>query len=128
MRLPGLRSLTPGLGNAVSCGTCLLGEAAELDEQSLPVPGGEFGQVTNERGDLLAVGLAEVLGAAELGGVLLHQRGIQTMLANQKAELVAEFGFAITVGGLGRKLPYIRLGLTGAGRDPISSTEQRPIP
>src|SRR5271167_2439777 len=59
------------LGNAVSCGTRPLGEAVELDEQFFPVPGGEFGDVLNKGGDLLTVGLAEVLGAAELGGVLL---------------------------------------------------------
>jgi hypothetical protein len=92
--------------------------------------------VLNKGGDLLAAGLAEVLGAAELGSVLLNQRGIQTMLADQKAELVTEFGFAIAVGGLGRKPPYIRLGLAASGQgsdlfdradsDPVSLAE-RPV-
>jgi len=57
----------------------LLGEAIELGKQSFPVPGGEFGDVLNKGSDLLAAGLTEVLGAAELGCILLDQGSIQTL-------------------------------------------------
>ena len=83
----------------------------------------------NKGGDLLAAGLAEVLRATKLGRILLHERGIEAVLADQQAELVAEFRFAIAVGRLGRKLPYIRLGLaaSGQGSDLLNGAHADPV-
>jgi len=69
------------------------------------------------------------LGAAELGGVLLDQASIRTVLANQQAELVAEFGFAIAADRPGRQLPCIRLGLaaSGQGSDLLDRADPNPV-
>jgi len=108
----------PDPGNAVSCGTCfrLPAIAAELAKQSVAVLGDQFSQMSDERLDLLTAGLPQIFGAAELGCILLDCRGIQPVLADQQAELVAELGLAAAVSRLRRKLPHIRLGLTASWR------------
>jgi len=85
--------------------------------------------VSDERLDLFTRGLPDVLRATELGRILLDQRGIEAVLANQKAELVTEFGFTVAVGRLGRKLPDIRLGLIagGQGSDLLDRANADPI-
>jgi len=44
---------------------------------------------------LLAGGLAEAFGSAEVDSVGLHQVGIELVLADQLAEAVANFGTAV---------------------------------
>jgi len=67
---------------------------------------------------------------AELGRILFHPGDVQPVLADQQAELVAEFGLAVAVYGLRRKLPDIGLGLTARGRgtdlfDPVNGARLR---
>ena len=56
---------------------------------------GPVGQVDDEGFHLLAGGLAESLGAAEIDGVGLHEIGIELVLANELAKAVAELGAAV---------------------------------
>jgi len=88
----------------------------ELAKQSVAVLRSQFRQVSNERLDLLAGGLPDVLGAAELGGVLLHQGSIQTVLSDQQAELVAELGLPVAINRLRWKFPHILFEVTASGQ------------
>ena len=82
--------------------------------------------------DLLSGGFAEGLGAAEVDGVGLDQVGVELVLADELAEAVADLGSPIV-----SVLPIDRLRGsffdsreegTGSANDPISSTEQMPMP
>ena len=59
--------------------------------------------------DQLPAGAAESCGAAEVGGILLHEIGIEVVLADQKAELIPEPRLAVsrTIGG---RMPVRRRG------------------
>ena len=65
----------------------------------------------NEGFDQIAAGLFEGFGTAEMGGVGLHEIRIEVVLADQKAELVAETRLAIvmTVAAGIERLRLIRL-------------------
>ena len=80
--------------------------------------------------DLLAGGFAEGLGAAEIDRVRLDQVGIELVLADELAEAVTDLGaaVAIAIDRLRRRswIP-VRAELTPL-KDPISSTEQMPMP
>ena len=80
--------------------------------------------------DLLAGGVAKGLDAAEVGRIGLDQVGIELMLANELAKAVANLraAVAISVGRLRRELLRLSGDCGGSAKDPISSTEQMPIP
>jgi hypothetical protein len=115
-------------GSGVSCDTFFLARiAVELAEQSVAIFLGPVGQVRDEVLDLFAGGFAQGLHAAEIGGVGLDQVGIELMLANELAEAIAN-----------RRAPWFPLvgcggsffdsGEKRGSADPISSTEQMPMP
>ena len=80
--------------------------------------------------DLLAGGFAEGFGAAEVDGVGLDQVGIELMLADQLAEAVADLGATVVASftGWGGNFFDSREDGAGSANDPISSTEQMPMP
>jgi hypothetical protein len=79
--------------------------------------------------DLLARGFAEGLGAAEIDGVRLDEVGVELVLAEELAEEVADLGSAVvSVFPIDRLFFDRREEGTGPSNDPISSTEQMPIP
>jgi len=61
----------------------------EFAEQPSPVFFGRFGEMGDEGLDEIATGFLESFGAAKVGRVGLHERRIEVMLADQKAELIA---------------------------------------
>ena len=90
------------------------------------------GREVGDKGlDQLTAGAAEGRGAAEVRGISFHEIGIEVVLADQKAELIAEpwLAIAISVGwnvrSDGEETAVGRGALENA---PNSSTEQRPIP
>ena len=109
-----------------------LGIAVELAEQGVAVFLGPVGQVRDKTFDLFAGGLAEGFGAAEIDGVGLDEVGIELVLADQLTEAVANLGAAVvsvlSVDRLRRKLLRLPGGGTGSANEPISSTEQMPMP
>ncbi len=109
-----------------------LGIAVELAEQGVAVFLGPVGQVRDEAFDLFAGGFAEGFGAAEIDGVGLDEVGIELVLADQLAEAVANLGSAVvsvlSIDRLGRELLRLPGGRSGSANDPISSTEQMPMP
>ena len=46
--------------------------------------------------DQIPTGFFEDFGAAEVGGIGLHESGIEIELSNEKAELVAQSGLTVT--------------------------------
>ncbi len=79
---------------------------------------------------LFAGGIAKRLDAAEVGGIGLDQVGIELVLANNLAKAIPNFRAAVVpVGRLWRKFLRRSRGLRWFGaNDPISSTEQMPMP
>ena len=80
---------------------------------------------------LFAGGIAQGLDAAEIGGVGLDQVGIELMLADDLAEAVANCGAAMVplpLAGCGGSFFDSREDCDGSAKEPISSTEQMPIP
>ena len=119
--------------SSASCCTFLIyGIAVELAEQGIAVFLGPVGQVGDEGFDLFAGGFAEGFGAAEIDGVGLDQVGIELVLADQLAEAVADFGAAVVsvlpLTGWGGSFFDSREEGTGSANEPISSTEQMPMP
>ncbi len=51
---------------------------------------GPFGQIVNEGFDLLSGGIVKVRSTAIIGGIRFYESGIELMLADQKAETIAE--------------------------------------
>ena len=86
-----------GLG--VSCLHLLLhwAIAIELAEQRITVPSCPIGEVRDERLDLSLAGVAERWGTAIISGIGLHEAGIEPVLADQQAELVAEARLTVLV-------------------------------
>ena len=89
--------------------------------------------MSDEGFDLLPGGLAEGFGAAELDSVGLGEVGTELMLADQLTEAVADLGAAIVspvlpINLLGWELLRPRGEGSGSANDPISSTEQMPMP
>jgi hypothetical protein len=79
--------------NAVSCGTFFAGEITiELAEQGITVLLCPVRQVRDEVLNLLAGGIAQSFGAAEVDGIGLDQDGIQLVMTNDLAEVVANAG------------------------------------
>jgi hypothetical protein len=70
-----------------------------MTDEALVVAGSPLTEVVNEVLDHPAARVAELLGAAELGGVGLHQGRIEAMLADQLAETVAEARLAVVAIG-----------------------------
>src|SRR5664279_2674991 len=89
--------------------------AVELAEQGAAVLLGRLGKLLNEAFDLLASGVFEDSGTAEIDSIGFHQFGIEFVLADDLAEPVADLvtstTIAVSVGILGRKLMLI-----GSGR------------
>jgi len=88
--------------------------------------------VGDEAFDLLAGGFAEGLGAAEIDGAGLDEVGIELVLSDQLTEAVADLGSAVV-----SILPLTAWGGSffdswdveaGSANEPISSTEQMPMP
>ena len=104
--------------------------AVELAEQGIAVLLSPVRQVRDEVFHLFAGGIAKRLDAAEIGCIRLDQVGIELMLADDLAESVANrTDCHVPVGRLRRQLLRLWRGLRRARRaDPISSTEQMPIP
>ena len=80
--------------------------------------------------DLFAGSIAKGLDRAEIGGIGLDQVGIELMLADDLAEAVANLraAVAVPVGGLWGSFFASGEACGGSAKDPISSTEQMPIP
>ena len=74
-----------------------LGIAIELAEQGIAVPGGPIGEVGDEGLDLASAGVAKGWGSAIVSGIGLHEAGIELVLADQQAELVAEARLTVVV-------------------------------
>ena len=109
----------------------LLGIAVELADQPFAIFSGALGEVVDESFDLISGGLPQAGGAAEVGGIGLHEAGIELVLANQEAEAVAEAGLTVlvTIISVGGRLGRIRrAGAFDLGAQPSSSTEQSPMP
>ena len=78
---------------------------------------------------LLAVRVAQSLYAAEIGRVSLDEVGIELMLADNLAESVANLVRPpFLLAGCGGNFFGSGAEWDGSARDPISSTEQMPIP
>src|SRR5664280_2208691 len=87
--------------------------AVELAEQGAAVLLGRLGKLLNEAFDLLASGVFEGFGTAEIDSIGFHQFGIEFVLADDLAEPVADLvtstpiAVSVSVGILGRKLTLI---------------------
>ncbi len=74
--------------------------------------------MSNEVFDLLARGLAQSLGAAEIGGVRLNEVGVELMLADQLTKAVANpraIAVAVAARRTGRNLLSVTFCLHRAG-------------
>src|ERR1019366_2753130 len=87
--------------------------AVELTEQRASVLLGRLSKLLHEAFDLLTSGVFEGFSAAEVDGIGFHQLGIELVLADDLAELVADLvtsttiAVPVSVGILGRKLMLI---------------------
>ena len=79
---------------------------------------------------LLAGGFAKSLDAAEIGRIGLDQVGIELMLADDLAKAVANLRAAMPfpLAGCGGSFFDSWEDCGGSAKDPISSTEQMPMP
>ena len=68
-----------------------------MAEKCFAIVRGSFGQVVDEGFDLIATCIAQRRRSAVVGGVGLHQAGVEPMLSDQEAEAVAESGATILV-------------------------------
>ena len=75
-----------------------LRKGIELADQAITVFFGRCSQMGDEGFDQIAAGLLKCFGTAEVGGVGLHEVRIEVVLADQKAELIAETRLAILSG------------------------------
>jgi len=50
-----------------------LGKGIEFSDESIAIFEGRFGEMIDEGFDPIAAGFSQLCGAAELGGILLHQ-------------------------------------------------------
>jgi hypothetical protein len=66
------------------------GITIEVADKRFAIAGGSFGQMVNEGFDLLTTGIAQGRRSAVVGGISLHQAGVEPMLSDQEAEAVAE--------------------------------------
>jgi hypothetical protein len=73
------------------------GIAIKLAEQSVAVPGGPIGQVSDEGLDLALGGVSEGGGSAIVRRIALDEAGIELVLADQQAESVAEARLTVLV-------------------------------
>ena len=64
-------------------------------------------EVHDEGFDLFSARPAESLGATEVRGVGLHEIGIEVVLADEKAKLIAQPGLAVA-GTIGGRMPLRR--------------------
>ena len=81
--------------------------------------------------DLFAGGIAKAFRAAEIDRVGLDEVGIKLMLANDLAEAVTDLRAAVAIfplAGWGGSFFDSREGRGGSAKEPISSTEQMPMP
>jgi hypothetical protein len=82
--------------------------------------------------NLLVGSLSAQLGAAEIDGIELDEVGIELVLANQLAKAFANLGAAVVsvllLTGCGGSFVDSRKGGVGSANEPISSTEQMPMP
>src|ERR1017187_8281391 len=87
--------------------------AVELAEQAITIFLGRLGKLLHETFDLLASGVFEGFGTAEIDSIGFHQFGIEFVLADDLAEPVADLvtstpiAVSVSVGILGRKLTLI---------------------
>src|ERR1700730_9537067 len=99
-RVPGKRLLTrfhcggfhdEDLGCGVSFRSLFLpGIAVEVTEKCFAISPGSFGPAVDKGFDLSPTCVAQGRRSAEVGGIGLHQTGVEPMLADQEAEAVAE--------------------------------------
>ena len=83
----------------------------------------------NEGFHLLAGGITKRLDATEIGSIGLDEVGIELVLSNQLAEAVANLrATVVSVRRLRRELLRLSGGLSRSAKEPISSTEQMPMP
>ena len=100
-----------------------------MAEQGVPIFAGPVGQVSDEVFDLLTGGFPKSLGAAEIDGVGLDQVRVELVLTNQLAKAVTDSGTAVvSINGMDPQFRRSREDETGSPNEPISSTEQMPIP
>jgi len=114
-----------------SCCTFFRSQVAiELVEQGISVFLCPVGQVGDKSLDLLAGGVAQCLGAAEIRRVRLYQGWIELMLADDLAKTIPDCGTPpqLPFAGWGGTFRDSRDGWRGSAKDPSSSTEQLPIP
>src|ERR1700730_3757449 len=80
----------------LGCGVSFLGLlllpriAVEVAEKCFAIVRGSFSQMVDEGFDLLTRCISQGCGSAVISGVSLHQTGVEPMLADQKAETVAQ--------------------------------------
>src|SRR5207244_3531675 len=78
--------------------------------------------------DLLAGGFTQGRDAAKIHGVGLHQIRVKLMVADDLAKPIADLRpTVVSIGRLRRNLAHLPIGFR-LGTEPISSTEQMPIP
>jgi hypothetical protein len=79
---------------SVSCDRLLLcaGVAVELAEQSIPVFRGPVAQLLDEVLNLLATGISESLGTAEVNGIGLYEFSVEFVLSDNLAKSVPDLG------------------------------------
>ena len=94
--------------------SCGLREAVQVTKKGRTIVGGAFGQVIDEGFDLLSAGIVKGSSSAVIGGISLHQSGIELMLANQQAETITEArrgGMAVAVCSASRRIhSVVRIG------------------
>ena len=68
-----------------------------MADQSVAIFGGAQGQIVDEGFDLISAGISQGGGAAVVCGIGLHEASIELVLADQKAEAVAEARLSVLV-------------------------------
>ena len=92
------------------------GIAIKVAEKAFAIARSSFGQVVNEGFDLVSACIAQGRSSAVIGGIGLHQTGVEPMLADQEAESVTEPWLTVLMAIVsirGRRVP---LGLISARR------------
>jgi hypothetical protein len=93
----------------------------EFADEPVSIFLGEFSELSNERFNEVAAGFFKSLCAAEIGGVRFYEVGIEIVLADQEAELVAQ-----SRPGIARAVPTLMTIVTRPGRDRHLRSGERP--
>ena len=83
--------------------------AAQLTEQAFAISLSVFGQVCDELRDLVAACLAQLSDVAVICGIGLNEGGIESVLANQQVEAIAQGVMAVDIDRLGFRSRCLQL-------------------